>query len=165
MGDILDFLPAPRLHRGVPTFILASECSVAEIGDQELGSFVVSGADHFWQRGWVLCLGSQPFRHPERGQPWVPTWLREHRGGQEICDMFGVYFSSSLPQTLRLFSFYAVPCPPPLSLFPKTLLHLLCFLTSTRKKRPESAEISLFTWVLCAVLLGLLLDLPGSNLL
>lgn len=51
LGDILDFLPAPRLHHGVPTFILAQECSEAEIGDQEFGSFVVSGADCFWQQG------------------------------------------------------------------------------------------------------------------
>lgn len=38
LGDILDFLPAPRPHSRVPTLTLARECSEAEIRDQECGS-------------------------------------------------------------------------------------------------------------------------------
>lgn len=36
------FFPAPRVYHWVPTFVLARECSKAEIRDQEFGSLLLS---------------------------------------------------------------------------------------------------------------------------
>lgn len=84
MGDILDFLPAPRLRHRVPTFALARECSKAEIRGQEFGSLCC-----LWGQLFVSGSRAEPFASdaassPPRKGPELDAHLNMERGSESV---------------------------------------------------------------------------------
>lgn len=92
MGDILDFFfPAPRVYHWIPTFVLARECSKAEIRDQEFGSLLLSlgptisgSAAEVWATVAALSLS--------RKGPDLDAHLTFEEGGSEyvMCTVFDI---------------------------------------------------------------------------